>query len=187
MHDNSEKKSDQAAFEAAVDQKFEIMVKTLIEALRLQWDDACAWIEIAIANAWQVIARGSGAAPVRNWCTYLVNSAKRMARRALKREKSAKRPQMLSLETLIEKQGFDPEAPPPVDWEERQRIIDRVREALAALPPRERLVVELFHFLHVSHGEIGAQLGITPESSKAILGRAMGRLRAMLRDLREAA
>lgn len=183
MHDND----DQAAFEAAVNKKFEIMVKTLIKELRLRWDDACAWIEVAIANAWAAFARDTRTEPVRNWCTYLVNAAKRMARRALKREKNGTPPRTVSLETLIEEEVFDPEAPLPVDGEARERAIACVRAAVAALPPRERLVVELFHFMRRSHREIGEELRITPGSSKAILGRAMARLRSRLSDRREVA
>ena len=180
MHDKN-----RTTLDTAVATKFEIMVKLVIKDLQIQWHDACTWVQEAITNAWAMIARGSRPKSVRNWCTYLVSAAKRMARRDLNRNE--KKPPHFSIEGLMETQGFDIEAPPPVDHEERERIIVGVRRAVASLPPRARLVVEYFCFWKHSHAEIAARLGIAPESSKAILARAKARLRSALRDLREAA
>ncbi len=179
MHDDIEK----AAFEAAVDLHFEMIVKLVIAELDIPWDDACHWVEEAIVNAWHAYVRGSIPKPVGSWCGYLLSAATRMAKRALGRAAKEGHPRDVSLNTLMDEYGFDAEAPSPDDG----TMLLRLQSALAALTPRQREAVELFYYQNLSHKEMAERLGITPEYSEVLLSRALARLRCLLIDLREAA
>ncbi len=60
-----------------------------------------------------------------------------------------------------------------------------VRRALDDLPPDEREVVRLSHFVGLSHAEIGERLGIPAGTVKSRSARAHRRLAAALRHLQE--
>jgi RNA polymerase sigma factor for flagellar operon FliA len=63
---------------------------------------------------------------------------------------------------------------------ERQEIEDRVRGAIAALPPRERRVVALYYYGEVTMKEIGAELGVNESRVSQLHARALRRLREAL-------
>lgn len=65
-------------------------------------------------------------------------------------------------------------------WEERIEIEDllcRIRAAVAALPERQRRVVEGRYFESLSFDEIAAGLGVTPATARSLLRHAIARLR----------
>lgn len=62
---------------------------------------------------------------------------------------------------------------------ERRQIL---RRALPLLPPEDREILH-FHSEKMSHGEVGAILGISPDAAKQRLRRALGRLRDLMRAL----
>jgi RNA polymerase sigma-70 factor (ECF subfamily) len=66
----------------------------------------------------------------------------------------------------------DPRAPSPEQAAEQAEQAERVREALAGLPPRFRVVIELRHFQNLSYAEIAAQLGLPLSDVKSDLFRA---------------
>ena len=68
---------------------------------------------------------------------------------------------------------------PSVEVELRQ-LGQRVRGALAALPPREATAVSLATYLELSPSEIGIALGVSPGNAKVIVHRARRRLRDAL-------
>lgn len=64
-----------------------------------------------------------------------------------------------------------------------QEIHDRIRDVLAGLTVRERMVFELRHFQGMRLKEIGESLGTTEEAAKNCLFRATRKLRAELGGL----
>ena len=60
----------------------------------------------------------------------------------------------------------------------------RVRQALGALPPEQLQVIELSFFSDAPHSAIAESLGLPLGTVKSRLRLAMGRLRALLEDLR---
>lgn len=72
----------------------------------------------------------------------------------------------------------------PLELTERHEIRDRFAAALAALPPRQRLVVSMFEVDGLSTPEIAASLGISPETVRWHHHQARQALRAALASLR---
>ncbi len=70
----------------------------------------------------------------------------------------------------------------PLDDTARQRFQKRLAEAIARLPERERLVVSLYYDRELNLREIGQLLGVSESRISQLLGQAMIRLRARLRD-----
>jgi RNA polymerase sigma-70 factor (ECF subfamily) len=60
----------------------------------------------------------------------------------------------------------------------------RVREAMKALPPEQAQIVELSFFSEEPHSAIAERLGLPLGTVKSRLRLAMGRLRALLEDVR---
>jgi RNA polymerase sigma-70 factor (ECF subfamily) len=80
-------------------------------------------------------------------------------------------------------QGEDQSAGPTCD--PSQELIDRettaaIQDAVNALPPRQREVLQLRWKQQASYGEIAKTLGISPKTVAIHLGRAFQRLRALL-------
>ncbi len=70
----------------------------------------------------------------------------------------------------------------PYDKTSRQRFLERLSEAIAKLPERERMVVGLYYEKEMNLREIGTLLGVSESRVSQLLGQAMIRLRARLRD-----
>jgi RNA polymerase sigma-70 factor, ECF subfamily len=80
------------------------------------------------------------------------------------------------------------EAPGPEDFAVRNDEAERVHEALAALPERQRRALELFYLGGLRYREIADALGIPLGTVKTYISRAKRRLREDLeRDLNLAA
>lgn len=69
---------------------------------------------------------------------------------------------------------------------ERAALNDRLRGALAQLPPRRSLAVTLFDVEGYSHAEIAEMLGIPEGTVRSEVFHARRRLRTLLADWREA-
>jgi RNA polymerase sigma factor for flagellar operon FliA len=72
------------------------------------------------------------------------------------------------------------EPPSPDKSYEQQEVRDRIRAAIAALPPRERRVVSLYYFGEVTMKEIGAEIGVNESRVSQLHARAIQRLRRLL-------
>lgn len=108
-------------------------------------------------------ARGS----VRTWLTL------RMRSRCLDRVKSAGRSRRVGLDDVAPARMVAPVETGSGD--ER-----RVAEALAALPPDQRAVLELAYFEGLSSTEIAARLGVPVGTVKSRTAAALGRLRVAM-------
>lgn len=65
---------------------------------------------------------------------------------------------------------------------EQQEVRNRIRTAIASLPPRERRVVWLYYFGDVTMKEIGAEIGVNESRVSQLHARAIQRLRKVLCD-----
>jgi RNA polymerase sigma factor for flagellar operon FliA len=74
-----------------------------------------------------------------------------------------------------------PSEPPPPDrtYEERE-VRDRIRAAIASLPPRERKVIGLYYYGEATMKQIGAEIGVNESRVSQLHARAIQRLRKAL-------
>ena len=74
-----------------------------------------------------------------------------------------------------------PSEPPAPDqaYEERE-VRDRVRAAIASLPPRERKVIGLYYYAEATMKQIGAEIGVNESRVSQLHARAIQRLRKAL-------
>ena len=63
---------------------------------------------------------------------------------------------------------------------EELEVRDRVRAAIASLPPRERKVIGLYYYAEVTMKEIGAEIGVNESRVSQLHARAIQRLRKAL-------
>jgi RNA polymerase sigma factor for flagellar operon FliA len=63
---------------------------------------------------------------------------------------------------------------------ERSQTEDRVREAIASLPPREQKVISLYYYGEVTMKEIGSEIGVNESRVSQLHARAVRRLRDAL-------
>lgn len=81
------------------------------------------------------------------------------------------------LEGVAERQELGPEAR-AVD----AAGVERVKEAIRMLPPREKDALMMRYFQQLSDLEIAGALGIAPVSARALISRARKRLRNLLEE-----
>lgn len=72
----------------------------------------------------------------------------------------------------------EPQAPDKA-FEEKE-VRDRIRAAIASLPPRERRVVALYYYGEATMKQIGAQIGVNESRVSQLHARAVQRLRGAL-------
>lgn len=72
------------------------------------------------------------------------------------------------------------EPPSPDALYEQQEVRDRVRRAMAGLPPRERHIVHLYYFADATMKQIGEAIGVNESRVSQLHARAMQRLRKLL-------
>ena len=73
--------------------------------------------------------------------------------------------------------------PPPDDAAVAAELRRRLGDALAELPERQRVVVELRDVHGMSAEEVCDQLGLTPANQRVLLHRGRARLRGLLEDV----
>jgi RNA polymerase sigma-70 factor (ECF subfamily) len=125
-------------------------------------------------EVWRGAERFRGDARVSSW---LFGIAHFKCLVALRERRAAKRARVESTEDAELQQMADPH-----DQEgrlEARAQLERVREALGAMPESQRRIVELALVEGLSHEEIGQRLGIDPENVRARVFRARARLRAL--------
>ena len=76
----------------------------------------------------------------------------------------------------------DPDAPDPAAVMDQTDLKDRVAEAIARLPEREKLVVALYYYENLTLREIGEVLGVTESRVSQLHTKAVLRLRSRLVD-----
>ena len=74
-----------------------------------------------------------------------------------------------------------PSEPPAPDRSfEEKEVRDRIRAAIAALPPRERRVVAMYYYAEATMKQIGAEIGVNESRVSQLHARAIARLRKAL-------
>jgi RNA polymerase sigma factor for flagellar operon FliA len=76
----------------------------------------------------------------------------------------------------------DPGAPDPAAVMAQTELKDRVADAIARLPEREKLVVALYYYENLTLREIGEVLGVTESRISQLHTKAVLRLRSRLTD-----
>lgn len=74
----------------------------------------------------------------------------------------------------------DEDSPDPLDLLAAQELREEVAGALGRLPERERLIVGLYHYYHLTLREIGDVIGVSESRASQVHTRAMLRLRGWL-------
>jgi RNA polymerase sigma factor for flagellar operon FliA len=74
----------------------------------------------------------------------------------------------------------DPDAPDPAQLMDATDMKDRVADAIARLPEREKLVVALYYYENLTLREIGEVLGVTESRVSQLHTKAVLRLRSRL-------
>jgi RNA polymerase sigma factor for flagellar operon FliA len=74
----------------------------------------------------------------------------------------------------------DPDAPDPEAIIDQTELKDRVADAIAALPEREKLVIALYYYENLTLREIGEVLGVTESRVSQLHTKAVLRLRSKL-------
>lgn len=72
------------------------------------------------------------------------------------------------------------EPPAPDRAYEQQEVRDRIRAAIASLPPRERRVIALYYYGEATMKQIGAEIGVNESRVSQLHARAVQRLRKAL-------
>jgi len=63
---------------------------------------------------------------------------------------------------------------------EEQEVRDRIRAAIASLPPRERKVIGLYYYAEATMKQIGAEIGVNESRVSQLHARAVSRLKKAL-------
>src|SRR6266850_1150239 len=66
---------------------------------------------------------------------------------------------------------------------EREEISERVRNAIASLPPREQKVISLYYYAEATMKQIGAEIGVNESRVSQLHARAIRRLRDALGEM----
>lgn len=124
-------------------------------------------VQTTMLKAWRAAASFD---PSRDLAPWLYAIARRVAIDVYRREKRAAVPAELSDDQVVVV---------PLSFERTWEAWE-VRSALEQLPPDERDVVRLAHFIGMTHGEIAEQLGVPIGTVKSRSHRAHRRLAALL-------
>jgi RNA polymerase sigma-70 factor (ECF subfamily) len=92
---------------------------------------------------------------------------------SLRRSRARKREEQLDMDVVATGEG-------PSEAVERGEVMDRFRAALAGLPPRQRVIVQMFEVDGLSSPEIAEMLGISDGTVRWHLHAARQVLRAAL-------
>ncbi|HEY6398751.1 MAG TPA: RNA polymerase sigma factor WhiG [Solirubrobacteraceae bacterium] len=76
----------------------------------------------------------------------------------------------------------DPSSPDPAKVMDATDLKDRVADAIARLPEREKLVIALYYYENLTLREIGEVLGVTESRISQLHTKAVLRLRARMQD-----
>ena len=76
----------------------------------------------------------------------------------------------------------DPNAPDPAKVADATDLKDRVADAIARLPEREKLVIALYYYENLTLREIGEVLGVTESRISQLHTKAVLRLRSHMQD-----
>ncbi len=167
------RQGDVAAYEAVFRRYYTALCSSAVR-LTASWDDAEEVVQTVFSTLWQRHDQLRITTTVR---AYLYAAVRNQALNTLKH----RRVEELAADKILAAHGSAPLAPDLVL--ERDEITARIRAAVNDLPPRAREVLTLRWEHHMSYEEIGAVLGVRPNSAKMQQSRALAMLRERLSDL----
>jgi RNA polymerase sigma-70 factor (ECF subfamily) len=126
----------------------------------------------AFLSAWQAAPSFEPRAQVRTWLLRIATNA------CLNYRRRGRLRRALSLDDGAS--ADIPGGPGPAEAAETRERAVEVRQAVAALPPRQRVAIILRHFQGLTYAEIGDVLGISVSAVESMLFRARKTLRASL-------
>ncbi|NUO65504.1 MAG: sigma-70 family RNA polymerase sigma factor [Gemmatimonadaceae bacterium] len=142
----------------------------IARAIVLSHEDAEDAVQEGFLHAYRAMARFDAAYPFGAWLARIVANAALDLVRRRKVRATQEIPATIAL--------------PFSDPAERSELRRRLREALAALPPRQRAVLMLHDVEGYRHAEIGAMLGMPEGTARSDLHHARATMRRALDDLR---
>lgn len=164
---------DQEAYGVLVERHGEMARRVAFAVLKDDHDAEDAAQDGLIA-AWRALDRYDPDRPFRPWLMQVVvNAARDLARRRRVRQTE-----------VVSPMASAPNPGPDTDTE-RALLRQRLREALGALPERQRLVVTLFDAEGFSHGEIATLVDAPEGTVRSDLFHARRALRESLGSLRK--
>lgn len=170
---------DMAAFSRLVD-RYRARVYTV--ALRLLGDAASAEdaSSDAFVRAYDALARFDPARPFGPWVVTIVA---RLCMDVVRR----RRVREVSLDDRAAGGSYEPGAPgiTPEQAAVGAAISDQVRQAITALPTRERIAVVLRHLEDMGYEEIARTMGVPVGTAKTLAYQGRRKLAAALRELGE--
>jgi RNA polymerase sigma-70 factor (ECF subfamily) len=123
--------------------------------------------------AWRKLATFNGESSLETWCYGITRYEIRNALRAHRRRKRGTAPEIGLLARVADPR---PERP----WRFLEE--DVIRDALESLTPDEADVVRSKHFDDLTFDEIGARLGISPNTAKTRYYRGLLRLQILIQE-----
>lgn len=82
----------------------------------------------------------------------------------------------------IETREFEDNSPTPEQALSSKRVEHSVRDAVAALPERQRIAISLFHLKDMTADEVAHTMGISVDALESLLRRARAKLKEIVRQ-----
>ena len=153
---------DRAAFDAIV-LRHRLAIYRIARRLLRSHEEADEAAQETFVRAWRAIGRFRGESRLETWLTRIAIN--------VSRSMGAARPETVPLETDAA------EAPAAHAGLTAREDADRVRRAVADLPPRQREVVALKVFSEMTYEEVASAMGLSVGAVKAHLHQAVANLR----------
>lgn len=166
---------DASAFDGIV-HRYGAAIYRHMYRMALNRQDAEDLTQEAFLRAYRYFDRLGSAGSLRAW---LYTIATRIGLNALRSQRRRGRDCTISYDAHIERAG-DLEEPAARNVHTRAELKDELKTALAALPPRSALLVQLHHTEGFAIREAAAMVGMSPEAAKVALCRARKELRERL-------
>ena len=130
----------------------------------------------------RVFKRRSTFDPKRRFRPWLYQICLNLCRDHFRRRAKRQHSSLDDDENYIE--AVDPEPLPEQQWE-RQKLAERVQQAVQTLPPKQKTVFLLAHYQGLSYPEVSEILDIPVGTVKSRMYHAQKKLAELLQDLRE--
>ena len=172
---------DLHAYAALVD-KYQSMVFVLVRSVCRNAEDAREVTQDVFLQAYRQLHTFRGAASFKTWLYRIAyNTAISHIRKEQSRERRAQdyREHVLqaSARTTVQTPAYAEEEQ---DSDEQQRY-EKLRSLVASLPPKERLLIELYYYKDLKIDEIAHICSLTPSNVKVSMFRIRQKLKAGMR------
>jgi RNA polymerase sigma-70 factor (ECF subfamily) len=173
---------DEDAFMELVDRYGPLMLR-----IALMYVPTRAIAEDVVSEAWLGVLKGlerfEGRASLKTWILRIVTNRART--RGARERRTVP---LSSLEPAVDPERFAPDGgwlDPPAAWEPEEQLLaretlDKVREAIAQLPPRQQEVITLRDIEGWEPEEVSRALDISDGNQRVLLHRARSKVRSAL-------